>query len=108
MNVSEVQIVPIKHIDGLVGFASCVVDERLYIGSIGVHKRLDGSGYRITYPTKNIGTRQINYFHPVRKEASEAIESAIYDKCSQLFEGSDEHHGRHREATDYGSKSTGI
>ncbi len=108
MKVSEVQIVPVKPINGLVGFASCVIDERLFIGSIGVHRRLDGSGYRLTYPTKKIGIHQLNYFHPVTKEAGEAIEMAIYDKCTELFEGSDEHYGRHRKATDYGSESTHI
>ena len=83
------QIVPIKPVDGLVGFASCVVDGQLYLGSIGIHKRLDGSGYRLTYPTKNIGTHKINYFHPVSREAGEAIEQTITAKCNELFEWSD-------------------
>jgi stage V sporulation protein G len=48
MTISEVNITPVKPIDGLVAFASCVIDSQLYVGSIGVHKLLDGSGYRIT------------------------------------------------------------
>lgn len=99
MTISEVNITPVKPTDGLVAFASCVIDGQLYIGSIGVHKLLDGSGYRITYPTKRIGSRQLNYFHPVNKEAGKVIELAIHNKCTELFERSDEHHDRHDKAT---------
>ena len=105
MRISEVQIVPIKPINGLVGFASCLVEGQLYISSIGVHKRLDGTGYRLTYPVKQVGTRQINYFHPVTKKAGQAIELAIFAKCNELFEGSDEQDGRHRKTTGSHAKS---
>lgn len=108
MKVDEVQLVPVKPSEGLIAFASCVIDDQLYIGSMGVHQRLDGSGYRLTYPTKNVGTRQINYFHPVTKEAGQAIEAAVYKRCNELFEGSDEHHGRHNKTTHHGSRSTDI
>lgn len=52
MIVSEVNIQLIKPCDGLVGFASVVLDGQIYLSSIGIHQRLDGTGYRITYPTK--------------------------------------------------------
>ena len=107
MKISEVQIVPIQPKDGLVAFASCIIDERLYLGSIGVHRRLDGSGYRLTYPTKKVGVRQINYFHPVTKEAGQAIETAVYGKCSELLEGSDEN-GRYRKAAHHSSEPADI
>jgi stage V sporulation protein G len=99
MRVSEVQITPIKPSDGLVAFASCVLDGQLYIGSLGVHQRLDGTGYRLTYPTKAIGTRQLNYFHPLTKELGLEIEQAINTKCIQLFERGDGHYGRHDQTT---------
>lgn len=99
MVVSEVNIIPVKPTDGLVAFASCVIDGHLYIGSLGVHQRLDGTGYRITYPTKKIGTRQLNYFHPVSKDAGRVIEQAIIAKCIELFERSDEQYGRHSKTT---------
>lgn len=95
MVVKEVNITPVKPIDGLIAFASCVIDEQLFIGSLGVHQRLDGKGYRITYPTKKVGSRQLNYLHPVTKEAGRVIEQAIVAKCVELFERSDERYGRH-------------
>lgn len=98
MVVSEVTITPVKPTDGLVAFASCVIDGQLYIGSLGVHQRLDGTGYRITYPTKKVGSRQLNFYHPVTKEAGRLIEQAIVAKCNELFERSDEAYGRHSKA----------
>ena len=95
--ISEVNVTPIKHQDGLVAFASVVVGS-LYLGSIAVHKRLDGSGYRVTYPTKKIGQQQLNIYHPIDKVLGHAIEQAINTKCQRLFERSDEN-GRHSKIT---------
>lgn len=99
MNISEISITPIKPTDGLVAFASCVLDNRIFVGSIGVHRLLDGSGYRITYPTKKIGSRQLNYFHPVNKVTGTEIESAIVEKCNDIFERSDEQYDRYDKTT---------
>lgn len=86
MKITEIQIVPIKANNGLVAFASVVLDSQLYLGSIGIHKRLEGSGYRITYPTKLIGNKNINIYHPINKEASKIIEKAIILKVEKLFD----------------------
>jgi len=92
MFVSEVNIIPVKPQDGLVGFASVVIDERLYLSSIAIYTRLNGT-YRILYPTKKLGARVINLFHPINKEASIQIEDAICKKCKEVFE---RHHGNDR------------
>ena len=47
MKITEIQIIPIKPRDGLVAFASIVLENSVYLGSLGVYTRLDGSGYRI-------------------------------------------------------------
>lgn len=99
MKVTEVHVTPIKPSEGLVAFASCVVEGQLYIGSLGVHRRLDGTGYRIIYPTKRLGDRQLNYFNPITKEAGLAIEQAVVAKCFELFEKSDENYGRYNQTT---------
>ena len=85
MKITEVQIIPIKPKDGLVAFASVVLENGLYLGSIGVHTRLDGSGYRITYPTKKIGDKNINIYHPINKKTSKTIEQAVFKKLKELF-----------------------
>lgn len=86
MKITEVQIIPIKPKDGLVAIASVVADNSLYLGSVGVHTRLDGSGYRITYPTKKIGEKNINIYHPINKETSRVIEEAIISKAKEILE----------------------
>lgn len=48
--ISEIQIIPVKPKNGLIGFASCVVNNQLYLGSIAIYTRPDGSGYRLVYP----------------------------------------------------------
>ena len=85
MKITEIQITPIKPKYGLVGFASLVLDNSLYLGFIGVYTRLDGTGYRLTYPTKKIGDNSINIYHPINKEAGKAIEEAVFKKLKEIF-----------------------
>lgn len=84
MQISEVQIIPVKPQDGLIAFASCVLDERYYLGSIAVFTKLSG-GYRLVYPTKKIGERHIHFHHPISREAGETIEDAILSKVREIF-----------------------
>ena len=84
--VSEVQIKVIKPKDGLLGFASLVLNDALYLSSIGIFSKLDGSGYRITYPTKKVGNLDLHIFHPITKELGQEIEQAITNKAKEIFE----------------------
>jgi len=82
--VTEIQIIPIKPNNGLVAFANCVLNESLYLSSIAIHKRLNDEGYRLTYPTKKVGTDNMHLFHPIAKELSKEIEGAILNKYKTL------------------------
>lgn len=108
MKITEVNVIPVKPDDGLVAFASCVIDGHLYVGSIGIHKQLDGNGYRLTYPTKKVGTRQMNYFHPVTTKMHLAIQQAVAKKCYEIFEKSDEADDRHDKTADTSEQPTDI
>ena len=85
MKITEIQITPIKPNNGLVAFASVVLDNSVYLGFIGVYTRLNGEGYRLTYPTKNVGDRSLNIYHPINRETSKAIEEAIIAKITEIF-----------------------
>lgn len=85
MKITEVNIMPVKPQNGLVAFASVVLDNSLYLGSIGIYSRLDGTGYRITYPTKKLADRNLNIFHPISKDAGKQIEQAVLAKANELF-----------------------
>jgi DNA-binding cell septation regulator SpoVG len=84
MKISEVNITPIKPQDGLIAFASLVLDDCLYLGSIGVYARLDGTGYRLTYPTKKIGDKGLNIYHPINKLLAKEIEKAVLNKAEKV------------------------
>ena len=77
IQISEIQIVPIKPQEGLVAFASFVLDKKYYVGSVAVYTRLNGEGFRLAYPTKKLGEKSINIFYPINGETGQAIEKAI-------------------------------
>ena len=81
--ISEVQIVPIKPQDGLVGFASFVFDDSFYFRSVGIYTRPNG-GYRLTYPTRKIASEYCHLFHPIKKQISDAIEQAVITQFEAL------------------------
>jgi len=83
--ISEIQFIPVKPKNGLLGFVSFVIDEKLWLGSIAVFTKIDGSGYRLVYPTKKVGERTINIFHPINQEAGKAIEEVVTKKVSEIF-----------------------
>lgn len=85
MKITEIQIIPIKANNGLIAFGSVLLENRLYLGSIGIHRKLDGSGYRITYPTKAVGCRNMNIYHPTNRETSKEIEDAIISKAEKIL-----------------------
>ncbi len=86
MTISEIQIRPVKPKDGLVAFASCVLDEKYYVGSIAVFTKLSGGGYRLVFPTKAVGSRQMHLHHPITQDMSRAMEEAIFEKIHELFD----------------------
>lgn len=83
--ISDIRIVPVKSIDGLVAFASFVINGNLHLGSIAIHRKLDGSGYRLTYPTKKAGSTDRAIYHPLTPDLSKLIEQTIFDEYRRLF-----------------------
>ncbi len=81
MNITEVQIEFIKPHNGMIGFASLVIDGNIYLSSIAIHKKLTEEGYRITYPSKG----NFSIFHPINKSTSKQIEEAIFKKLKEVM-----------------------
>jgi stage V sporulation protein G len=94
MLVTEVDIAFVKPKDGLVAFASVVLDDQIFLSGIAVHQKLVGSGYRLTYPTRKVGEAQFSLFHPIRKPIGLAIERAIFDKLKDVMSKRDAGHDR--------------
>ncbi len=81
--ISEVQIVPVKANNGLVGFASFVLYEAIYCGSVGVFTRPNG-GYRLVYPTRKMIGKDIDVYYPINKQVGLAIEEAVAIKFEEV------------------------
>lgn len=88
--ISEVSIVPVKPNNGLVAFASFVIDEALYCGSVGIVTRPAG-GFRLVYPTKQVAGRELHIFYPINDAAGRLIEEVVIAKYEEVM-----NYGRHR------------
>lgn len=83
--VSEVQIIPVRPVDGLVAFATCLLDGKYFLGSIGIYTKLKG-GFRITFPTKKFGSGSCSIFNPITAESCMAITEAVTIKAAQILQ----------------------
>ena len=85
--ISEIQIIPVKPKDGLVAFASCVIDNQFYVGDIAIYTRPDGRDYRLVYPCKILPNgKRINCFHPINREAADKLTNEILNSFKDLTE----------------------
>ena len=89
--ITEVQVAPIKPKDGLVAFASFVLDNSLYLGSVGIATRLQG-GYRLIYPTRRVGYTDINVFHPINREFAQAVEDEVIKHYEDVVNRNNDRH----------------
>lgn len=94
LEISEVDIMPIKPKKGLVAFASVTlaewVDNRLvptmYLGAIGVYRFLDKEGYYVRYPKKEVTeSRSFDIYHPVNKQIGDLMSGKIVEAATEIF-----------------------
>ena|SRR3990167_9949214 len=88
--ISEVQIIPIKPVNGLVAFASFIFDNKFYLGSIAIMTRPQG-GYRLVYPSKKVGIKNINTYYPINKEVAQQIEAEVINHFENVMNPDDRH-----------------
>lgn len=81
--LSEVQIIPIREQDGLVAFASLVLDGDVYLGGIGIYTRPEG-GYRLTYPTRKAGTMSYPVYNPINRAVAQEFEQKVIGKYEEV------------------------
>lgn len=84
MTISEINIVPVKPQDGLIAFASCVLDGSYYLGGIAIFTRLSG-GLRLVYPTRKVGERHMHVHHPISQGMGRAMDDAILRRAEEVL-----------------------
>jgi len=85
MQISDVTITLVNPYNGLIAFASIVLAGGFYVGGIAVHEKRDGTGYRLTYPTRKAASQIFNICHPISRDASKAIEQAIFQELKNVM-----------------------
>ena len=87
IKLSEIQIVPVKPNNGLVGFVSFVLDESFFVGDVAIYSRIDQQGYRLVYPAKTLfNGLKINCFKPINKPVADEIERQVLADFEKLIE----------------------
>ena len=88
ISISEIQIIPVKPKDGLVAFASCVINNQFYLGNIAIYSSPSASeGFRLVYPIKILhnGT-SLSIVYPINKETGAIIQRRLVEEYLELVE----------------------
>lgn len=86
LTITEIEIIPIKAKQGLVGFANCVVNDQFFIGNIAIHSTFNENEFRLVYPAKAIKNKKpVQCVYPINKETAQAMQKAICKAFRKLF-----------------------
>jgi len=87
ISITEIQIVPIQPQNGLIAFASFVINEALYIGNVAIYTSpTRPSGFRLVYPSKKLtnGTN-IKSVRPITPHANDTIEKLVIGEYKSIM-----------------------
>jgi len=69
-----------KSEDGLIGWASCVLNESMFLNNIAIRHSKEGEVI-LTFPAKKSKSNQkYFYFNPISHDAANVLKKAIIDK----------------------------
>jgi DNA-binding cell septation regulator SpoVG len=88
--ISEIQITPIIQRDGLVAFASFLLDGDIYLGGVAIYTR-PGGGFRLVYPTRKSRAMSFSVYNPIRKEVARQIEQTVITRYEEVTKTYDRH-----------------
>jgi len=88
LKITDIEIVPIRPRNGLVGFCSFVLNASIYIGSVAIQTCLKNDlGYRLIYPTrKTLKGDLVSCVYPINRSTGEMIERAVISKYKAVVE----------------------
>lgn len=82
--ISEVQVTPVKPNNGLIAFCSFVLFESVFCSSVAIFTRPNGE-YRLVYPTKKLGSKDLNIFHPINTHIGNLIKIKVINKLNDVM-----------------------
>jgi len=87
INLSEIEIIPVKPRNGLLAFSSFVLNNSFYVGSVAIYSRFFEDGYRLVYPEKVLANGyKVSCFHPINSQVAKQIEEKIISTYENLIE----------------------
>ena len=84
MQITKVQVRKIVPKDGLVGFASFVIEDSLYVGNIGVFSRLNKDNFRLIFPEKKVNDKKIPIFYPLTTKLYFELEDMVNNEIKEI------------------------
>ena len=87
LEISEIQIFVIRPKDGLIAFASCILNNQFFLGNIAIYSSPASSdGFRLVFPAKVLPTgKQIQSVYPINAKTYEAIKRPIIQKLEEIM-----------------------
>jgi len=78
MRITEIKLrMPAYNEPYLIAWASCVIDDRLFLNNIAIRKKIDGDLY-LNFPRYKAGSgNEYPYFKPISREAYQEILDAL-------------------------------
>jgi len=83
MQITKVQIRKIVPKEGLIGFASFVIDDSLYIGNVGIFSRLNKDNFRLIFPEKKVNNKKIPIFYPLTTDFYYTLEDVVNEEIKK-------------------------
>lgn len=85
IEISDVKFNEANLEKGLIGFASCIINNAIYLGNIGVFTRLDKKGYRLVFPIRKSGKgMKFKICFPINNETYVVLLNAITKEVNKL------------------------
>ena len=77
MKITSVTIKRIIPQKNLIGFASCEIEDSLFLGDIAIFKRLDSEDIRLVFPERRVGKKAVSIYRPFSQKFYFELEKAI-------------------------------
>jgi len=82
IEISKVEIAPVPPQSGLVAFASFLIDNHFFVGSVAIYTSPSTpGGFRLVYPTK----MGVSCFHPLNREVGDKIQGKVVARYQELL-----------------------
>ena len=86
--ISDIQVNPVKPFpNGLVAFASFVMNDQFYVGDVAIYRHSNGIDYRLVYPTRKLNNgRQVQIIFPLTREIGQVVHNKVVGKYLTMYE----------------------